>query len=67
MLLCRARRASRELLARDAPIKQIADECGFTDIASFSRLLKSKLGVTPSFYAKSMRRKLGGVTPEDIL
>lgn len=55
LLLCRARRASRELLTRDVPIKQIAYECGFSDIAGFSRLFKKKLGVTPSYYARSMK------------
>jgi AraC-like DNA-binding protein len=51
LLTCRMRWASRELLRRDVQVKQIADECGFDDVSSFSRLFKKKLGVPPSHYA----------------
>ncbi|MGI6088301.1 MAG: helix-turn-helix transcriptional regulator [Kiritimatiellia bacterium] len=48
LLLCRARQAAQELQTRGISIKQLAYEHGFSDPASLSRLIKNKLGITPS-------------------
>lgn len=57
LLFCRARLAARELQTRDISIKELSYEHGFSDPAVFSRLIKNKLGVTPSALVNPRRRR----------
>ena len=52
--------ASHELYLSDKPIKQIAFELGFHDIAYFSRFFKVRTGVSPDVYRKSVREDTPG-------
>lgn len=45
--------ASSLLLKDHLTISQIAFDCGFEDVSHFSRVFKTKFGVSPSFYIKT--------------
>jgi AraC-like DNA-binding protein len=47
--------AKHELYLSDKPIKQIAIELGFHDVAYFSRFFKQRTTVSPDVYRKSLR------------
>jgi AraC-like DNA-binding protein/mannose-6-phosphate isomerase-like protein (cupin superfamily) len=47
--------AKHELYLSDKPVKQIADELGFEDVAYFSRFFKVRTTVSPDVYRKSLR------------
>ncbi len=47
--------AKHELYLSDKPIKQIALELGFHDVAYFSRFFKVQTSVSPDVYRKSLR------------
>jgi len=44
--------AKRMLVQTDAPIKTIAEETGFNALATFNRIFKNEVGVSPSMYRK---------------
>lgn len=46
--------AARRLLTEITPIKQIADELGFTDEFHFSKRFKQHLGISPGAYRRRM-------------
>ena len=46
--------AKHELFLNDKPIKEIALELGFHDVAYFSRVFKVQTGVSPDGYRKSL-------------
>lgn len=46
--------AKHELYLSDRPIKQIAFELGFRDVAYFSRFFKVRTGASPDIYRKSI-------------
>lgn len=50
-----AAQAKHELYLSSKPIKQIALELGFHDVAYFSRFFKLKMGVSPDVYRKSFK------------
>jgi len=47
--------ARHELYLSDKPIKQIAFDLGFKDVAYFSRFFKTQTTVSPELYRKSLR------------
>ena len=47
--------AKHELYLHDKPIKQIAFDLGFHDVAYFSRFFKTQTKVSPEVYRKSLR------------
>jgi AraC family transcriptional activator of pobA len=47
--------AKHELYLSDKPVKQIALELGFHDVAYFSRFFKQRTTVSPDSYRKSFR------------
>ena len=47
--------AKHELYLSDKPIKQIALELGFHDVAYFSRFFKVRMGTSPDIYRKSFK------------
>lgn len=47
--------AKHELYLSDKPVKQLALELGFHDVAYFSRFFKVQTGVSPDLYRKSIR------------
>lgn len=49
----RIRHAQKLLLITDIPIKDIAQQCGFSDIHYFSRLFKQIAGMTPKVYRET--------------
>lgn len=51
--------AKHELYLSDKPIKQIALELGFDDVAYFSRFFKVRTSVAPDVYRKSLRTDTG--------
>ena len=55
ILNIRIERAKRKLLTEDKSISQIAEECGFNDIAYFSRIFKRETRATPSQYRRLPR------------
>ncbi|WP_153799815.1 AraC family transcriptional regulator [Foetidibacter luteolus] len=50
--------ATRELVYTDKPVSHICFECGFNDIAHFSRMFKTKMKSTPLGYRKQFRKHL---------
>ena len=50
--------AKHELYLSDKPIKQIALELGFHDVAYFSRFFKVRTTVSPDVYRKSFREEI---------
>lgn len=52
ILNLRINKAKTKLATKDTPITEIADECGFYDLAYFSRTFKKQTGVTPSQYRR---------------
>ena len=50
ILNLRINKAKKILASQDTPITEVADECGFSDLAYFSRTFKKQTGVTPSQY-----------------
>ena len=49
--------AARKLVeGQDKPLKLIADECGFDEVASFARTFKRVFGVTPSAYREQTKK-----------
>lgn len=52
ILNLRINKAKRQLASETTPITDIADECGFYDLAYFSRTFKKHTGVTPSQYRR---------------
>jgi AraC-like DNA-binding protein len=48
--------ARHELYLSDKPVKQIADELGFHDVAYFSRFFKQRTALSPDSYRKSFRQ-----------
>lgn len=51
--------ARHELYLSDKPVKQIALELGFHDVAYFSRFFKLRTTVSPDVYRKSLRENAG--------
>jgi AraC-like DNA-binding protein len=51
--------ARHELYLSDKPVKQIALELGFHDVAYFSRFFKQRAAVSPDVYRKSLREDAG--------
>ncbi|MBO9153512.1 helix-turn-helix domain-containing protein [Chitinophaga sp. GCM10012297] len=51
--------AKHELYLSDKPVKQIALELGFQDVAYFSRFFKLRAAVSPDVYRKSLREDAG--------
>jgi len=47
--------AKHELYLSDKPVKQLALELGFHDVAYFSRFFKLQIGVSPDIYRKSLK------------
>lgn len=52
ILNLRINKAKKILASQDIPITEVADECGFSDLAYFSRTFKKQTGVTPSQYRR---------------
>ena len=52
ILNLRISKAKKILASRDIAITEVADECGFSDLAYFSRTFKKQTGVTPSQYRR---------------
>ncbi|MBR8706441.1 hybrid sensor histidine kinase/response regulator transcription factor [Bacteroides pyogenes] len=52
ILNLRINKAKKILASQDLPITEVADECGFSDLAYFSRTFKKHTGVTPSQYRR---------------
>lgn len=50
LLMCRMREAAREIRSSRRQIKDIAVSCGYEDPAQFSKLFKSKIGLSPQQY-----------------
>ena len=50
--------AKHELYLSDKPIKQVAFDLGFRDVAYFSRFFKIQNAVSPEVYRKSLRRDI---------
>ena len=50
--------ATKQLLYTDKPVSHICFECGFNDIAHFSRMFKTKMKSTPLGYRKHFRKNL---------
>lgn len=55
ILNLRIERAKKKLLTEDKSISQIAEECGFNDIAYFSRIFKRETRATPSQFRRLPR------------
>jgi AraC family transcriptional regulator len=49
--------ASRQLLATDRPLCEVAQEAGFADQSHFSRLFRTRMGITPYSYRKLQRQR----------
>ncbi|HRV84102.1 MAG TPA: AraC family transcriptional regulator [Saprospiraceae bacterium] len=47
--------ASKRLVERDLPVAQIAESCGFRNLANFNRQFRAITGKTPQGYRKSVR------------
>lgn len=52
ILNLRINKAKKILATEDISITEVADECGFYDLAYFSRTFKKQTGVTPSQYRR---------------
>lgn len=52
ILNLRINKAKKILASQDIPITEVADECGFSDLAYFSRTFKKQTNVTPSQYRR---------------
>ncbi len=52
ILKLRIDRAKKKLASENTSITDIADECGFYDLAYFSRTFKKQTGITPSQYRR---------------
>jgi AraC family transcriptional regulator, transcriptional activator for feuABC-ybbA operon len=50
-------RAAKLLLAKDIPVKSVAQTTGFNSIYHFSRIFKKKIGISPSNFAAMHRKK----------
>ena len=44
--------AAKMVLSNNSNITQVAFECGFEDVSHFSRVFKTKFGVSPSKFSK---------------
>ncbi|OGV35387.1 MAG: hypothetical protein A2020_06545 [Lentisphaerae bacterium GWF2_45_14] len=51
-LQCKILYAARVMGSRNISVKETAEFCGFTDISSFSRLFKKKMGISPGSYPR---------------
>lgn len=49
----RVKNAAQMLLSTELSVNEIAQKCGFLDMAYFSKLFKSQLGMSPKKYKKS--------------
>lgn len=56
LLLSRMRYAAKLLEYPASQVKDVAFQCGFIDPAQFSRMFKSKIGMSPRHYQNSMPR-----------
>ncbi|MFO8007048.1 MAG: PAS domain-containing protein [Candidatus Brocadiia bacterium] len=56
LLLWRMRKAARALREPDRPVKSVAHELGYDDRVYFSKLFKSKIGLSPTDYRRALRR-----------
>lgn len=56
LLQCRMRYAARRLEDPTIQVQQVAQLCGYTDPAQFSKIFKNKLGVSPQQYRRAMSR-----------
>lgn len=52
LIRCRVNHASDMLVNSSSPLAQISEDCGFPNIPSFTKIFKSRTGVTPSQYRK---------------
>ncbi len=52
LTVCRLTAAKSFLSTTSKPIKEIVDICGFGDESNFSRMFRTKIGITPSEYRK---------------
>jgi AraC family transcriptional regulator len=53
------------MLADNAPLCQIAQDCGLADQAHFSRLFRRVVGQSPSAWRRSMRMPVASARPLD--
>ena len=54
LLQCKMQKAAEELRHLDRPIKNIARQAGYEDAAQFSKLFKSKVGLSPLQYRMTL-------------
>lgn len=59
----RMQRAKQLLATASAKLREIAHQTGYADEFYFSRKFKQEIGVSPSAYMKSRRRKLAAYSP----
>lgn len=55
LLACRLSAAKTLLTTTNTPVKEIVFRCGFTDESNFSRLFKSRTGLTPREFRQQYR------------
>lgn len=55
IVACRIERAKRKMLDTEAPLSEIALDCGLADQAHFSRVFRQLKGTTPSIWRKANR------------
>lgn len=64
VLLLRLQEAKRLLMMSDMPIKDIATSVGYSNIGSFNRMFKNKIGKTPLDFRREHRNGEGNETSE---
>ena len=52
LLVCRFSAAKRYLVSTDMPIREIVERCGFSDESNFSRMFRTRTGMTPSAFRR---------------
>ena len=56
LISCRLSVAKRMLASSDDSIKEIIYQCGFSDESNFSRMFKSKVGMTPTEFRREYKK-----------